>query len=199
MAHMSDDAWVDCSPGGAQLHHEANPSFSSHARRYFARQDQSTMPLPLLDQHTGWVAPSPPPCDVPPLLGERTVVITSDTDIIAARQQGRALTSRLGFSPTDATLVATAISELARNIVLYAKCGVIVLRPLEESGRRGILVVARDEGLGIADVTRAMMGGYSTSGRLGLGLCGVRRLVDEFDIDSRIGRGTTITIKKWRT
>jgi serine/threonine-protein kinase RsbT len=155
------------------------------------------MPLPLLDQHNGWVAP--PPCDVPLPIGERTVTITSDIDIISARQQGRALTSRLGFSPTDATLVATAISELARNIVLYAKSGAIVLRPIEESGRRGILVIAQDKGLGIADVARAMRGGYSTSGRLGLGLCGVRRLVDEFDIDSRIGRGTTVTIKKWRT
>jgi serine/threonine-protein kinase RsbT len=155
------------------------------------------MALPLLDQPNEWAAPSP--CNLPSPTGERTVVITSDSDIIVARQEGRALTSHLGFSQTDATLVATAISELARNIVLYAKSGVIVLRPLEEEGRRGILVIAQDGGGGIADVARAMRGGYSTSGRLGLGLCGVRRLVDEFAINSCVGRGTTITLKKWTT
>jgi serine/threonine-protein kinase RsbT len=126
------------------------------------------------------------------------VAIRSETDIVAARQLGRALAIRLGFSATEATLVATAISELARNIILYAERGAIVLRPLEEEARPGILVVARDDGPGIADIRRAMTGGYSTSGGLGLGLCGVKRLVDEFEIASELGRGTTVTFKKWK-
>lgn len=151
------------------------------------------MALPLLKTTDVRIGP---PND--PMSSEKSVAIASEADIVEARQQGRALASRLGFSATDATLVATVISELARNIVLYAKRGAIVLRPLEENGLRGILVVARDEGLGIADVQRVMMGGYSTSGGLGLGLCGVRRLVDEFDIVSCVGRGTTVTLKKWK-
>jgi serine/threonine-protein kinase RsbT len=131
-----------------------------------------------------------------PALGA-TVTITSETDIVKVRQQGRTLAAWLRFSTTEATLIATAISELARNILLYAKSGEITLRPVEENDRRGILVIAHDEGPGIPDVRRAVTGGYSTSGGLGLGLCGVKRLVDEFDIDSRVGRGTTVTIKKW--
>jgi serine/threonine-protein kinase RsbT len=126
------------------------------------------------------------------------VAIRSETDIVTARQRGRALAIRLGFTATEATLVATAISELARNIILYAERGAILLKQIEEDTRPGILVVARDEGPGIADVQRAMTGGYSTSGGLGLGLCGVKRLVDEFEIASEPGRGTTVTFKKWK-
>lgn len=124
--------------------------------------------------------------------------IRSDTDIVAARQEGRALASLLGFSSTDATLVATAISELARNIVLYAKRGDVILRLVEDGGRRGLIVEARDEGPGIPDVRRALADGHSTSGGLGLGLPGVRRLMDEFEIVSEVGKGTTVTVKKWK-
>jgi serine/threonine-protein kinase RsbT len=99
---------------------------------------------------------------------------------------------------TEATLVATAISELARNIILYAQRGAIVLKAVEHEARLGILVIAHDEGPGIADIPRAMTGGYSTSGGLGLGLCGVKRLVDEFEIASELGKGTTVTFKKWK-
>jgi serine/threonine-protein kinase RsbT len=127
-----------------------------------------------------------------------TVPIVSDVDIVAARQEGRALALLMGFSSTDATLVAAAISELARNIILYAKRGDIVVGVVEGGGKRGIGVVARDEGPGIPDVRRAMIGGYSTSGGLGLGLPGVRRLMDEFEIVSEPGRGTTVQVKKWR-
>jgi serine/threonine-protein kinase RsbT len=126
-----------------------------------------------------------------------TVTITSETDIVKARLQGRTLAAWLRFSATEATLIATAISELARNILLYAKTGEITLKPIEENDRRGIIVIARDDGPGIPDIRKAVTGGYSTSGGLGLGLCGVKRLVDEFDIDSRVGQGTTVTIKKW--
>jgi serine/threonine-protein kinase RsbT len=101
------------------------------------------------------------------------------------------------FSTTEATLVATVISELARNILLYARTGEITLSTVEDGGRRGIVVVARDDGPGIPDIRQALTGGYSTSGGLGLGLCGVKRLVDDFQIVSRVGEGTTVTITKW--
>ena len=127
-----------------------------------------------------------------------TIVIGSDLDIVAARQRGRTLATQLGYSTTDATLIATAISELARNIVLYARRGEIVLASANEDKRSAIVVVARDDGPGIADVNRALVGGYSTSGGLGLGLSGVRRLMDVFEISSELGKGTTITVKRWK-
>jgi serine/threonine-protein kinase RsbT len=122
----------------------------------------------------------------------------SDLDIVTARQEGRALALLMGFSSTDATLVAASISELARNIILYAKRGEIALGVIEDGGRRGISVEARDEGPGIPDVRRALIGGYSTSGGLGLGLPGVRRLMDEFELTSEPGKGTTVRARKWR-
>jgi serine/threonine-protein kinase RsbT len=128
---------------------------------------------------------------------EIRVPVQSDTDIVAARQKGRALATRLGFSSGDATIVATAISELARNIVLYAKRGEIVLVTMDRGHQRGLIIVARDEGEGIPDIRQALQDGYSTSGRLGVGLPGVRRLMDEFDITSEVGRGTIVTVRKW--
>jgi serine/threonine-protein kinase RsbT len=122
--------------------------------------------------------------------------IASEADILAARQQGRELAGRLGFSASDLALLATAISEVARNIVQYAKRGEICLR-LEEGSRRGIVVIARDEGPGIADINLAMQDGYSTGGGLGLGLPGAKRLMEEFAIVSEVGKGTTVTMKKW--
>jgi serine/threonine-protein kinase RsbT len=126
------------------------------------------------------------------------VPISSDADIVTARQQGRALGAELGFSSTDLTLVATAISELARNIVLYAGRGEVTLKLVEKGARRGIVLAARDQGPGITDIARVLRGGYSTSGGLGLGLSGVRRVMDEFEIVSEVGRGTTVTAKKWK-
>lgn len=128
---------------------------------------------------------------------EIRVPIDSDVDIVAARQQGRALAAPLGFSRVDLTLIATAISEVARNIVVYAKRGEIVLSLANQGSRRGIVVVARDDGPGIPDLVQAMQDGYSTSRGLGLGLPGAKRLMDEFDIVSQVGRGTTIVMKKW--
>jgi len=133
-----------------------------------------------------------------PMDQEITVPIASDLDIVTARQWGRTLAVRLGYSPTEATLIATAISELARNIVLYAKRGEIWLAVANGGGRQGVVVVARDEGPGIADVPRAIAGGHSTSGGLGLGLSGVRRLMDEFEIASEPRKGTTVIIKRWK-
>jgi serine/threonine-protein kinase RsbT len=129
---------------------------------------------------------------------EIRVVIHTDQDIVAARQKGRTLAVELGFSPGDATLIATAISELARNIVTYAGTGVVAIQGIQASGRQGILVIASDHGPGIVDIRQAMRDGFSTSGSLGLGLPGVRRLMDEFDLQSRVGRGTTVAVKKWK-
>ena len=127
------------------------------------------------------------------------VAIKSDRDIITAREKGKELAARLGFSSTDLTLIATAISELARNIVLYAKSGEVVLSVVRQGEKKGLGVVAHDEGRGIPDLQRALQDGYSTSHSLGLGLPGVRRLMDEFELSSELGRGTTVSVKKWLT
>lgn len=128
---------------------------------------------------------------------EVRVRITTDDDIVTARQEGRRLSSELGFSNTDLTLIATAISEVARNIRLYAEQGDVQLQLVRERSRDGILVVARDKGPGILDVERAMQDGYSSGGGSGLGLPGARRLMDEFEIRSKPGKGVTVTMKKW--
>ncbi len=130
--------------------------------------------------------------------GEIQVAINSDQDIVSARQRGRAMANELGFSSGDATLIATAISELARNIVAYARRGRITLNVVNGTNRQGISVTASDDGPGIPDIAQALRDGFSTSGSLGLGLPGVRRLVDEFEITSQPGRGTTVVVKKWR-
>ena len=129
---------------------------------------------------------------------EVRVAIDRDVDIVSARQKGRELASHCGLPPTDLAVVATAISELARNIVRYAVRGEIILRLVDDHGKRGIEVVAADDGPGIPDVSLAMQDGYSTSGSLGLGLPGVRRLMDEFEITSDFGKGTTVTVRKWK-
>lgn len=124
--------------------------------------------------------------------------INSDQDIILARQKGRVLAAEAGFSLVDATLIATAISELARNIVSYARSGEISVQIVQDATRRGICITAMDSGPGIADVQQALRDGFSTSGSLGLGLPGVRRLMDEFLISSAPGEGTVVIAKKWR-
>ena len=128
---------------------------------------------------------------------EIRVAINSDQDIVLARQKGRALAVEFGFTSSDATLIATAISELARNIVSYARRGQIILKTLTTS-RQGLSIVATDDGPGIPDVSQAMRDGFSTSGSLGMGLPGVRRLMDDFEITSQPGRGTIVTVKKWK-
>jgi len=125
------------------------------------------------------------------------VSIGSDVDIVLARQQGRTMAGSIGFGATDATLIATAISELARNIVMYAQKGEVMMHSVETAHSRGILIVARDNGPGIRSIQDVLRDGYSTSGGLGLGLPGVRRLMDEFAIESELRRGTTVTVKKW--
>lgn len=129
--------------------------------------------------------------------GEERIAITTDADIVTARTRGKELAATLGFSRTDQTLIAAAISEVARNIVVYAGSGEMVLRPQRGDGRWGLEVVASDEGPGIADVGQALTEGYSTVGSLGVGLPGSRRLMDSLEIDSEPGRGTTVTMLKW--
>jgi serine/threonine-protein kinase RsbT len=125
------------------------------------------------------------------------VAIRTDADVVTARQEARMMGAALGFSSTDLTLLATAISEVARNITTYAGEGEVVLRVLHDGGRAGIEVVARDEGPGIVDVELAMQDGYTTGNGLGLGLPGTRRLVDEFELDTEPGSGTRIRLVKW--
>jgi len=129
---------------------------------------------------------------------ELLVPITSDLDVVSARQKGRELAAVAGFSSGDQTVIAAAISEIARNILMYAKRGEISLRTVLNGDLDGLVVVARDQGPGIPDVARALQDGYSTSGGLGLGLPGARRLMDDFDVVSAPGKGTTVTMKKWR-
>jgi serine/threonine-protein kinase RsbT len=125
------------------------------------------------------------------------VPIRADLDVVFARQEARRMVSGLRFSSSELTLIATAISEVARNIVSYAGTGEIILRIVEKGQRRGLQVIARDQGPGIADIARAMEDGYSTSRGLGLGLPGSKRLMDEFDLVSEVGRGTEVTMTKW--
>jgi serine/threonine-protein kinase RsbT len=128
---------------------------------------------------------------------ETHVPIGHEADIVIARQKGRELAAKGGFSNTEQTLIATAISEVARNIVEYAQRGEIVLSAIEREGRRGIMVIARDTGPGIPDPDLAMRDGYSTTKSLGLGLPGAKRLMDEFALLSELGTGTVVTMKKW--
>ena len=130
--------------------------------------------------------------------GEVQLPIGHDEDVVPARAEGRQLAARLGFSRTDATLIATAISEVARNILVHAGSGTVSLRPTEDDRRCGVVIEASDPGPGIADVERALTEGYGTKGGLGLGLPGARRIMDEFRIRSAPGRGTTVHMTKWR-
>jgi serine/threonine-protein kinase RsbT len=148
-------------------------------------------------------------CDVcarlsEPLLGrgrgqddDVRVAVRSDADIVAARQAARDVATRLEFSPTDITSIATAVSEMVRNIVRFADSGEVVVTEVTEP-RCGIAIVVRDTGPGIPDVEQALQDGYSTYRGLGLGLPGARRLMDEFAVVSELGRGTTVTMTKWR-
>ncbi len=124
--------------------------------------------------------------------------IDCEADIVTVRMRGCELARKFGFSSSDAVLVATLVSELARNILLYAKRGEITLGILVDGARQGIEIVARDQGPGIPDIGQALRDGYSTSGGLGLGLSGVRRLTDDFKIVSEAGDGTIVTARKWK-
>ena len=128
---------------------------------------------------------------------EARITISSGADIVTARLEGRQLAAEAGFNGSDLTVIATAISEVARNIVEYARKGEIILSIVHEGNRRGLRVIADDDGPGIPNVEQAMLDGFSTGRGLGLGLPGTRRLMDEFVIKSRVGEGTTVTATKW--
>ena len=128
---------------------------------------------------------------------EVRVPIVREFDIVTARQKGRALAAELGFSSCDQTLIATAISEIARNIITYATKGEVSLNAIK-NGQRGLSITAVDEGPGIPNLDQAMQNGYSSSGSLGLGLPGAKRMMDEFEISSEPGKGTTVRMKKWK-
>jgi serine/threonine-protein kinase RsbT len=135
---------------------------------------------------------------VPPDRVEERIAIESDSDVVTARQRARALAAELELTSTDQTLLATAISEVARNITTYATRGEVLLSIVRDNGgREGIRVVARDDGPGIDNIELALQDGYTSGGGLGLGLPGARRLVDEFEIESAPSEGTTVTLVKW--
>src|SRR5215210_1532293 len=129
---------------------------------------------------------------------EVRVAIEGDADLVTARAEARAMAERLGFPRPDPTLIATAISEIARNIVVHVGRGEIVLRPLQEADRYGLVVIARDRGPGIRDLEAALRDDYSGRGGLGLGMPGARRLMDDFEVESDADHGTTVTMSKWR-
>ncbi len=129
----------------------------------------------------------------------KAAVIRSDLDIVIARTMARDTAKALGFGAIDQARIATAVSELARNIFLYAGTGSVTVRELEKGGRKGIEIVCEDQGPGIADMELSMQDGYTTSRGMGMGLPGAKRLMDEFDVQTQLGVGTTIICRKWRT
>lgn len=126
-----------------------------------------------------------------------TVEIITEWDIVAARQLGRNEAKAIGFDAVDQARITTAISELARNIYLYARTGEVTIERICDNGNDGIRIIAADNGPGISNIKKVMEDGYSTSGGLGAGLPGVKRLMDTMDIQSSVGKGTIVTIEKW--
>lgn len=126
-----------------------------------------------------------------------SISINTELDIVIARQKGREMAKDYGFANLDLALIATAISELTRNIITYAKTGTVFLELIMDREKKGILVIAKDEGPGIENTQLALQDGYSTTNSLGLGLPGVQRLMDDFEIQSILGKGTTVITKKW--
>jgi serine/threonine-protein kinase RsbT len=128
---------------------------------------------------------------------EGELAIKNERDIVAARRTVRDTAAHLGFSEIDVTRIVTAASELARNVYKYAGEGVMRWRMVQANGRRGLELQFVDRGPGIADLTQAFQDGYSTSGGMGMGLPGARRLVDQLDVESTVGQGTSVSMKKW--
>jgi serine/threonine-protein kinase RsbT len=123
--------------------------------------------------------------------------VSTDTDVVGARLLGRETAEKIGFGRLEQALIATAVSELSRNIIAYAGSGEVVMMEVRQSGLRGMKVIASDEGPGIADIDEALTDGFSTGDSLGLGLPGTRRIVDELEIRSAPGEGCTVTAVKW--
>jgi serine/threonine-protein kinase RsbT len=128
---------------------------------------------------------------------EIRIEIVTDGDIVRARQAGRELAASAGCASTDQTMVATAISEIARNLLTHAGGGDLEMRLVDRLGRTSLEIIARDDGPGIGDLERALEDGFTTGDGLGLGLPGARRLMDEFTVESEVGLGTVVTMHKW--
>ena len=176
--------------------HTARPTSAARSRRSslsnkleFAHRGRTTAQF-RQRRPDATVLDAPEPHDV-------IASIRSDADIVSARARGRALAGKLGFSATDRVLIAAAISELARNILEHAQRGEISIGAVQRQSARGIDVIARDEGPGINNVEFALKDGFSTSGGLGIGLPGVRRLMDGFQIETCAGKGTAVRVTKW--
>ena len=127
---------------------------------------------------------------------ERIKVEEGD-DLVRVRGRARESSIEMGFGRTDQVRFVTAVSELARNILRYGESGTVEISRIKKEGRRGLRFKFQDSGPGIADIELAMTDGYSTGGGLGKGLPGAKRLVDDFEIESEVGKGTTVTITKW--
>jgi serine/threonine-protein kinase RsbT len=130
-------------------------------------------------------------------MSDSAVRVQSQDDVVQVRQKVRAAAAALGFSLVDLTKLVTAASELARNTLVHGGGGLVRIVTVESDGRRGLRLTFADEGPGIPDVDQALTDGYTSGGGLGLGLGGARRLVNEFEIDSRPGAGTRVTVVKW--
>lgn len=127
----------------------------------------------------------------------RIATIRSDLDIVSARSMSREIAKQQGFGPVDQARIATAVGELARNIFIYAKTGQVTVHGIERGGIKGIEIVCEDQGPGIEDIELAKQDGYSTSGSMGMGIPGAMRLMNDFEIRSQLGAGTTVTCRKW--
>jgi serine/threonine-protein kinase RsbT len=134
----------------------------------------------------------------PRVVSSETVVVASEDDIVVARRMVRRLAEKLGFDPFTIAAITTATSELCRNIYVHAAKGSSRVEEVAAAERSGIRAEFRDEGPGIGDVDRVLAGGYSTARSLGLGVSGSRRLVDELRIETIVGKGTVITVIKWK-
>ncbi len=132
------------------------------------------------------------------VLSSETLVIACEDDVVVARRKVKLLADTLGFDPFTTAAITTATSELCRNTWIHAKKGTGLVEQISDGGRIGIRVELRDDGPGIANLDRVLAGGYSTAKSLGLGVSGSRRLTDEFRVDTVVGRGTVITVVKWK-
>lgn len=130
--------------------------------------------------------------------GKRRVAVVYEADVTRAMLEARMVAKAIAFSEVDIQMIATAVSELARNIIKYADRGEIIIDQIEEDYRVGIEIIARDKGPGINDIDQAVSDNFSSSGTLGLGLPGVKRMMDQFQIQSIVSQGTTVQIRKWR-
>lgn len=131
-------------------------------------------------------------------LGKRRIAVVHEPDVTHALLEAHMAAKATGFSEVEIQMIATAVSELARNIIKYADRGEIIIDQIEEEYRVGIEIIARDKGPGISDIEQAVSDNYSSSGTLGLGLPGVKRMMDQFEVQSIVGQGTTVLVRKWR-